>query len=186
LDEYKHSSKASGATPAGALTHPHGGNFTHSRTEISCGGGTHPHTFDRPIHEGEGDFIALYKQRLQRATGLKPSKSTNTLPLAWQFSLSWGGVSDEEEHQAPGWHDGQVAKDCGEQPQTVRVQRDALLASFLLASPPPKTMRGVKLADSTLHIVSPRATLSPRGTMRRTATKPSTSAMVRHLHPPSG
>ena len=71
-------------------------------------------------------------------------------------------------------------------PQTARVQRDALLASFLLASPPPKTLRGVKLADSTLHTISPRATLSPRGTMRRTATKPGTNAMVRRLHPPSG
>jgi len=40
-------------------------------------------------------------------------------------------------------------------PQTARVQRDALLASFLLASPPPKTLRGVKLADSTLHTISP-------------------------------
>jgi len=48
-------------------------------------------------------------------------------------------------------------------PQTARVQRDALLASFLLASPPPKTLRGVKLADSTLHTVSPRATLLPGG-----------------------
>ena len=27
-------------------------------------------------------------------------------------------------------------------PQTARVQRDALLASFLLASPPPKTLQG--------------------------------------------
>ena len=35
-------------------------------------------------------------------------------------------------------------------PQTARVRRDALLASFLLGSPPPKTLRGVKLADSTL------------------------------------
>ena len=35
-------------------------------------------------------------------------------------------------------------------PQTARAQWDALLASFLLASPPPKTLRGVKLADSTL------------------------------------
>ena len=71
-------------------------------------------------------------------------------------------------------------------PQTARVRRDALLTSFLLASPPPKTLRGVKLADSTLHTISPRATLSPKGTMRRTATKPGTNAMVRHLHPPSG
>ena len=29
--------------------------------------------------------------------------------------------------------------------QTAQVRRDALLASFLLASPPPKTLRGVKL-----------------------------------------
>ena len=71
-------------------------------------------------------------------------------------------------------------------PQTARVQRDALLASFLLASPPPKTMRGVELADSTLRTVSPRATLLPGGTMRRTATKPGTNAMVRRLHRPSG
>ena len=71
-------------------------------------------------------------------------------------------------------------------PQTARVQQDALLASFLLASPPPKTMRGVELADSTLHTVSPRATLSPGGTMRRTASKPGTNGMVRHLHLPSG
>ena len=52
-------------------------------------------------------------------------------------------------------------------PQTVRVRRDALLASFLQASPPPKTLRGVKLADSTLCTISPRATLSPGGTMQR-------------------
>ena len=71
-------------------------------------------------------------------------------------------------------------------PQTAQVQRDALLASFLLASPPPKTMRGVELADSTLHTVSPRATLLPGGAMRRIATKPGTNAMVRCLHPPSG
>ena len=71
-------------------------------------------------------------------------------------------------------------------PQTARVRRDALLASFLLASPPPKTLRGVELADSTLHTVSPRATLVPGGTMRRTATRLGTSAMVRRLHPPSG
>ena len=71
-------------------------------------------------------------------------------------------------------------------PQTARVRRDALLANFLLASPPPKTMRGVKLADNTLHTISPRATLSPRGTMRRTATKPGADAMVRRLNTPSG
>ena len=45
----------------------------------------------------EGDFIDLCEQRLQRVTGLKPLKSTNALPPAWQFSLSWGGVSDEEK-----------------------------------------------------------------------------------------
>ena len=46
-------------------------------------------------------------------------------------------------------------------PQTARVRRDAFLASFLLASPPTKTLRGVKLADSTLCTISPGATLSP-------------------------
>ena len=71
-------------------------------------------------------------------------------------------------------------------PQTARVQQDALLASFLLVSPPPKTLRGVKLADSTLHTISPRATLSPGGTMRRMATKPGTNAMVRRLSSPLG
>ena len=71
-------------------------------------------------------------------------------------------------------------------PQTARVQRDALLASFLLASPPPKTLRGGKLADNTLCTISSRATLSPKGTMRRTATKPGADAMVRRLNAPSG
>ena len=71
-------------------------------------------------------------------------------------------------------------------PQTARVRRDALLASFLLASPPLKTLRGVKLADSTLCPISLRAMLSPRGTMRRTATKPGADAMVRRLNAPSG
>ena len=56
-------------------------------------------------------------------------------------------------------------------PQTTRVRRDALLASFLLASPPPKTLRGVEPADSTLCTIS---------------TKPSTDAMVRRLNAPSG
>ena len=71
-------------------------------------------------------------------------------------------------------------------PQTARVRRDALLVSFLLASPPPKTLWGVKLADITLCTISPRATLSPRGTMRRTAAKPGADAMVRRLNAPSG
>ena len=62
-------------------------------------------------------------------------------------------------------------------PQTTQVRWDALLASFLLVSPPPKTLRGVKLADSTLCPISPRATLSPRGTMRRKATKLGADAM---------
>ena len=70
--------------------------------------------------------------------------------------------------------------------QTTWVRRDALLASFLLASPPPKTLRGVKLADSTLCTISPKATLSPGGTMRRTATKPGADAVVRRLNAPSG
>src|SRR6185312_3616483 len=48
-------------------------------------------------------------------------------------------------------------------PQTTRVQRDAFLAILLLASFPPKTTRGVELADSTLRTVSPRATSSPGG-----------------------
>ena len=165
MDECSHSSKASGATPAGALTRPHGGNFTHSRTKIPYWGGGHLYTFGRPLREGEGDFIDLCKQRLQRVTGLKPSKGTNALPPAWQFSLSWGGASDEEEHRAPGWRDGQAARDARNSPQAARVQRDALLASFFLASPPPKTLRGIELADNALRTVSPRATLSSGGTM---------------------
>ena len=71
-------------------------------------------------------------------------------------------------------------------PQSTQVRRDALLASFLLASPPPKTLRGVKLADSTLCTISPGAMMSPRGMMRRMATKPGTDAVVRRLNAPSG
>ena len=70
--------------------------------------------------------------------------------------------------------------------QTAQVRRDALLASFLLASPPTKTLQGVKLADSTLCPISPGSTLSPRGMMRRTATKPGADAVVRRLNAPSG
>ena len=71
--------------------------------------------------------------------------------------------------------------------QTAQVRRDAPLASFLLASPPPKNLRGgVNLADSTLCLISPGATLSPRGTMRRMATKPGADAVVRCLNAPSG
>ena len=67
-------------------------------------------------------------------------------------------------------------------PHTAQVRRDSLLASFLLASPPPKTLRGVKLAGSTLDAGSPRATLSPTGTVRRTATKSGADIMIRHLN----
>ena len=42
-------------------------------------------------------------------------------------------------------------------PQTARVRRDALLTNFLLASPPPKTLRGVKLADNTLCPINPES-----------------------------
>ena len=38
------------------------------------------------------------------------------MPPAWQFSLSWGGVSDEEKHRAPGWRNSQAARDCEERP----------------------------------------------------------------------
>ena len=69
-------------------------------------------------------------------------------------------------------------------PQKARVRRDALLASFLLASPPPKTLRGVKLANSALNATSPRATLSPTGTMRRTATKPGADVIPVAPHHP--
>ena len=58
-------------------------------------------------------------------------------------------------------------------------------ASFLLVPPPLKTLRGVKLADSTLCTISPGATLSPRGTMRRTATKPGIDAVVSTRATPS-
>ena len=84
--------------------------------QIRCRGGAHPYTFGRPLREGEGDFIALCKQRLQKVTGSKPSKSTNTLPPAWQFSLSWGGASADEEHRVLGRHYDQAARDCEEQP----------------------------------------------------------------------
>ena len=96
-------------------------------------------------------------------TGAEPSKDTNTLPPTWQFSLSWGRASDEERHRALSRRHSEAAKDARTSPQTTRVQRDAFLASLLLASSPPKTTRGVELADSTLRTISPRATLSPGG-----------------------
>src|SRR6185312_8150910 len=76
----------------------------------------HPYTLGHPLREEEGDFIALCKQRLQRVTGSKPSKSTNTLPPTWQFSQSWGGASADEEHRVLGRHYEQAARDCEERP----------------------------------------------------------------------
>ena len=165
---------------------PHGGNFAHSMTKSLCGADAHLYTLGHPLREGEGDFMALCKQRLQRITGSKPSKSTNTLPPAWQFSLSWGGASADEEHRVLGQHHNQAAQDCEEQPPDRTGPSGCPPPSFLLASPPPKTLRGVKLADSTLCTISPGATLSPSGTMRRTATKPGADAVVRRLNAPSG
>ena len=49
-----------------------------------------------------------------------------------------------------------------------------------------ESLRGVELADNALRTVSPRATLLLGGTMRRTAAKPGTNAMVRRLCSPSG
>ena len=66
--------------------------------------------------------------------------------------------------------------------RTAQVWRNALLASLLLASPPPKTLRGVKLANNTLDATSPRATLSPTQTVPRTATKPGADVMPVALH----
>ena len=64
----------------------------------------------------------------------------------------------------------------------MQVRRDALLVSFLLASPPLKTLRGVELADSTLNAATLRATLSPTGTVRTTAMKPGADIMIRRLN----
>ena len=263
MDECKHSSKASGATPAGALTRLHGGNFTHSRIRTLCRPartpsvarrrhaqrrhhgphrqlgvatslllqqqtpildrtpltmlpkaslrprranqdhrGQHPshtlgglslcradahlYTLGLPLREEVVDFIALCKQRLQRVTGLKPSKSTNALPPAWQFSLSWGGVNADEEHRVLGRHYGQAARDCEEQPLgrtgPAGCHSHKLSSSFSST----KDFAGGKLVDITLYTTSPKATLSPRGTMRRTAAKPGADAMVRRLKAPSG
>ena len=81
-----------------------------------CRAEAHLYTLGRPLREEVGDFIALCKQRLQRVTGSKPSKSTNALPPAWQFSLSWGGASADEKHRVLGRHYDQAARDCEEQP----------------------------------------------------------------------
>ena len=48
-------------------------------------------------------------------------------------------------------------------PQTARVQRDALLASFLLASPPPKTMRGGRAGGQHPPHRLPESNLFARG-----------------------
>ena len=71
-----------------------------------CRADAHLYTLGHPLGEEVGDFIAPCKQRLQRVTGSKPSKSTNALPPAWQFSLSWGGASADEEHRVLGRHHG--------------------------------------------------------------------------------
>src|SRR6185436_6794525 len=81
-----------------------------------CRTDAHLYTLGHPLREEEGDFIPLCKQRLQRFTSSKPSKSTNALPPEWQFSLSWGGTNADEEHRVLGRHYDQAARDCEEQP----------------------------------------------------------------------
>ena len=54
------------------------------------------------------------------------------MPPAWQFSLSWGGASADEEHRVLSRHHGQAARAYEEQPPDRMDQ----------VSPPPKTLPG--------------------------------------------
>ena len=99
MDECFHSSKGSGATHAGALTRPHGGNFTHSRIEIlrrlartlPSARWRHP---QRQRHSARGDYD-LYRQLgvtspplLQQRTSILDQSPPTTLAGApshlWQ------------------------------------------------------------------------------------------------------
>ena len=175
-----------GATPAGALTRPPE-ETSHIRGPKSPAGVVPTHTLSVVLSAKEKETSLISKkQRLQRVTGLKPSKSTNALPPAWQFSLSWGGASADEEHRVLGRHYGQAARDCEEKPPDHMGPAGCPPRKLSSSVSSTEDLAGVKLADSTLYTISPRATLSPRGTMRRTATKPGTDAMVRRLNTPSG
>ena len=98
--------------------------------------------------------------------------------------MSWGGVSADEEHRVLGRRNGQAARDCEEQPPDRTSPAGCpsrKLSSSISSTEDPA---GVKLADSTLHTISPRATMSPGGTMRRTATKPGTQRHGQASQPP--
>jgi len=62
-------------------------------------------------------------------------------------------MAADEGHRIIGRHYDQAARNAREASPGRTGQGKALLASFLLASPPLKTSRGVKLADSTLDVV---------------------------------
>ena len=160
---------------------------SHIRGPKSPAGVAPTHTLSVVLSAKEKETSLLFTNKDYKwAAGLKPSKGTNALPPARQFSLSWGGVSADEDHRALGRQDSQAARDCEEQPPDRTDPAGCpprKLSSSISSTEDPA---GVKLVDSTLHTISPRATLSPGGTMRRTATKPGTNAMVRRLNPPLG
>ena len=71
-------------------------------------------------------------------------------------------------------------------PQTTRVPQGALLASFLLASPPPKTVRGGQASGQhPLHHL-PESDIVAKRDDAKNGTKPGADAMVRRLNAPLG
>jgi len=80
----------------------------------------------------------LCERRLQRVIGSKPLQDTKASPPKWQFSLSWRT-----------WQPG-YSESTRSYLRTTRVWRNALLASLLLASPPPNTTRDFTIHDDRL------------------------------------
>ena len=90
MDECKHSSKASGATTAGALMRPDGGNFTHLRIKILCRPARTPSAArrrraQRRHHGARGDYD-LHGQLIV-ATSLPLQRQTPTMDQAPQTML---------------------------------------------------------------------------------------------------
>ena len=170
----------------GALARPHGGNFTHSRTKSLYRADAH-RTPSVILFAKEKETSLLFTNKDYKGLPARSHRKVQThCHLRGNFPCLGEERATKKSTEPLASATARLLGLARNSPQTAQVQRDVLLASFLLASPPPKTMRGVKLADSILRTISPRATLSPGGAVQRTTTKPCTNAMVRRLNPPSG
>ena len=140
--------------------------------------------------------LLFCKPRLQRVTGSKPSKGTNVLPPTWQSFLSWRRVAAYKGHQVLGRHFGRAMRKAREAISRPHGSESMPFSQAFFWPPPPKNLRGVKLADGTLrrHLSESRLAADGDGTQddsetwhrpRARDTSPSLQAGGHHRSRPS-